>query len=262
VRDSKQAEALIAGLEKALAPLRDFHDRLLKTIELNQDKIASAAERALVILQGIQTMARDLPEHMRMACSELAAHGWYIDGDFGAGFAGDLVRALRAGNHEWVNAQLIADYRERLPTIKAALFECYPRRVKILSATFVAHERGEYELSVPVFLAQADGICLDVTKQSMFRKDWRSGKPAVAQYAESFDSDEFHSAVLAPLKVVHSIALSEKERRKGFGGPNRHQVLHGEVVDYGTELNSFKAISLLSYLSWVLRLDAERALGR
>ena len=33
---------------------------------------------------------------------------------------------------------------------------------------------------------------------------------------------------------------------------NRHEVLHGESVDYGTEINSLKAISLLYYIASVL----------
>ena len=38
---------------------------------------------------------------------------------------------------------------------------------------------------------------------------------------------------------------------------NRHQVLHGEVVDYGTEENSLKAISLLNYCATVLPEPAD-----
>jgi hypothetical protein len=89
----------------------------------------------------------------------------------------------------------------------------------------------------------------------MFVRDQKSGKPAVAQFAENFVSDDLHYAVLAPLTAVHSIASSKKDRPKDFDGPNRHQVLHGESLSYNTELNSFKAISLLSYLSWVLHMD-------
>jgi len=39
----------------------------------------------------------------------------------------------------------------------------------------------------------------------------------------------------------------------------RHAVLHGESVDYGTEINSLKAISLLQYVSGVLARDATAA---
>ena len=37
----------------------------------------------------------------------------------------------------------------------------------------------------------------------------------------------------------------EAERDTSFGALNQHQVLHGESVNYATEENSLKAISLL-----------------
>jgi len=255
---NKQSEELARRLSSALAPLHEFTDRLMSTLQVNQEAIARWAQQGAELVQNIQRFLRNLPEHMRTACAELADEGWYIDGDFGAGACGELVRAIRAGNREWVNGQLVEDYTQRLPAVKAALFERYPHRAKILRAAFAAHERGDYELSVPVFLAQADGICLEVTRHSMFIKN--NGKPEVAKYTESFDLDELHAAVLTPLRGVHAIGLSQKERPKDFGGLNRHQVLHGESVNYDTELNSCKAISLLSYLEWVLHLDRRPAI--
>jgi hypothetical protein len=255
---NKQGQELAYRLSSALAPLQEFSNRLASTLQVNQEAVARWAQQGAELARNIQRFLRELPEHMRAACKELADEGWYIDGDFGAGACGDLARAIRAGNREWANEQLVEDYTLRLPAIKAALFERYPHRAKILRAAFAAHERGEYELSVPVFLAQADGICLEVTRHSMFIKS--NGKPEVAKYTESLNPEEFHDAVLTPLRGVHAIGLSQKERPKDFSGLNRHQVLHGETVTYDTELNSCKAISLLSYLEWVLHFDLKEAI--
>ena len=255
---NKQGEELVLKLSRALSPLQEFSDRLVSALQANQEAIGRWVQQGADLAQDIQRFLRELPEHMKAACVALADEGWYIDGDFGAGACGDLLRAVRAGNKEWVNEQLVEDYTQRLPAVKASLFERYPDRAKILRAAFAAHERGEYELSVPVFLAQADGICYEVTKHFMFIKN--NGKPAVAEYAESFGLDEFHAAVLMPLRSAHAIGLSQKQRPRGFSGLNRHQVLHGESVNYNTELNSCKAISLLSYLEWVLHLDRKEAI--
>jgi len=48
------------------------------------------------------------------------------------------------------------------------------------------------------------------------------------------------------------ISASEHERGDAFVGLNRHQVLHGESTQYGTEMNSLKAISLLNYVAHIL----------
>jgi len=50
----------------------------------------------------------------------------------------------------------------------------------------------------------------------------------------------------------HPLWQSSSERGSSFKGLNRHQILHGEVIDYGTRRNSLKTIAFLSWLNWVL----------
>ena len=52
------------------------------------------------------------------------------------------------------------------------------------------------------------------------------------------------------------VPLRSPEFRRGesFTGLNRHSVFHGESVDYDTERNSLKSVSLLAYLHWMPRL--------
>ena len=50
---------------------------------------------------------------------------------------------------------------------------------------------------------------------------------------------------------------SEKERDSSFDALNRHQVLHGEAVDYAKEENSLKAISLLDCFRGIYRRVAQ-----
>ena len=48
------------------------------------------------------------------------------------------------------------------------------------------------------------------------------------------------------------LALSSKDRSIGFSELNRHQIIHGEVTDYGTEENSLKAVAFLNFCALVL----------
>ena len=48
------------------------------------------------------------------------------------------------------------------------------------------------------------------------------------------------------------LALSSKDRSPEFSELNRHQVLHGEVTEYGTEENSLKAVAFLNFCALVL----------
>ena len=123
----------------------------------------------------------------------------------------------------------------------------YPSRDAILTDAFEAHRKGKYTLSVPVFLAQADGI---------FAEESRGG-PTVFMERERKTAAADHSD-RAPVTVVKRwldvfgnvlpLWMSRKDRSSAsFEGLNRHLVLHGESVDYHTEENSLKAISLLHY---------------
>lgn len=50
-------------------------------------------------------------------------------------------------------------FRGRAVEITSTLKTAFPPRAKIIESAFAAHARGEYELCIPVFFAQADGIC-------------------------------------------------------------------------------------------------------
>lgn len=50
----------------------------------------------------------------------------------------------------------------------------------------------------------------------------------------------------------HELFMSEKLRSEDFNGLNRHEVMHGKVINYGTELNSLKAIYFLSAINVLL----------
>ena len=57
--------------------------------------------------------------------------------------------------------------------------------------------------------------------------------------------------VLFSLLVDEALPLWASEYRRGddFCGLNRHMVLHGESIDYGTKKNSLKTISLINYVT-------------
>jgi len=60
------------------------------------------------------------------------------------------------------------------------------------------------------------------------------------------------AALLSPLAQILPISASQRERQDGTTALNRHMVLHGESLDYGTKANSLKAISLINYVTQIL----------
>ena len=180
----------------------------------------------------------------------LGTHGWYLDLEIPLPGLWKLEKALADGDAHEAEQALIKYFRERTPEIEKSLIKNFPNRAKVLCSAFKAHSRGEYDLSVPVFLAQTDGICQELIGTELFRK---GRVHATAKYVEKLAMDSFRTALLYPLSVTLPIWASERERNDTFADLNRHQVLHGESTEYGTELNSLKAISLLNYIAQVLR---------
>ncbi|PIV20279.1 MAG: hypothetical protein COZ69_04115 [Deltaproteobacteria bacterium CG_4_8_14_3_um_filter_45_9] len=201
----------------------------------------------------LQESFRRLPPRTQEAVLLLGEHGWYLDLEMPIPGLWELKKALSEGNVEEAEEALAEYFTGRLDEIEASIIERFPNRQKMIRAAFNAHRRQEYELSIPVFLAQTDGICKEVIKQYLFIKQNR--KPRTAIYVEQIASNTFRAALLQPLAHPLPIAASERERAKGFNELNRHMVLHGESLDYGTQINSLKAISLINYVARVLTLD-------
>ncbi len=185
----------------------------------------------------------------REALQKWAELGWYCDPDMPWTALSQCARAIDKGDtREGIEA--IREYfQEQLDTIEKKLATSYPHRRQVLHDAFNAHREGKYNLSVPVFLTQADGIWEEKFSTNLFSHKGR----------EKAVNDDILQVKHGLFRSIYSLFLtpkplwkSESERSSSFDELNRHQVLHGEVVNYGTEQNSLKVISFLSCLCWIL----------
>ncbi|HHL40468.1 MAG TPA: hypothetical protein ENJ37_08175 [Deltaproteobacteria bacterium] len=201
--------------------------------------------------EGLQWSFKELPPKTQEALILLGTHGWYLDLEMPIPSLWQLKKALAEGNVQEAEDALVQYFEERLEEIETSIVGRFPKREKVIKAAFSAHRRCEYELSIPVFLSQTDGICKEVVNEYFFIK--QNKKPRTAIYVEQIAADTYRAALLSPLAHSLPIGASEKERGPGFTELNRHMVLHGESLDYGTKINSLKAISLINYMAHVLK---------
>lgn len=203
--------------------------------------------------EGLQRSFRELPPRMQEALILLGRHGWYLDLEMPLPSLWELKKALTDGNIAEAEDALVKYYDSRTDEIEKSIVARFTNRQKLISAAFNAHRRQEYELSIPVLLAQTDGICKEVVNEYLFIKHNR--KPRTTIYVEQVESDTYRAVLLSPLAQTLPIGASEHERDDGFSELNRHMVLHGESLDYGNKINSLKAISLINYVAHVLKTD-------
>ena len=193
----------------------------------------------------------ELPDETKATLLLLGENGWYLDLDMSLPQLHEIEKELLSKNVADVDQFLMDYYDDNLDSIEKNICTLFPKRALILSKAFSAHRNGDYELSVPVLIAQSDGICKEEINYCIFTK--KDKKPELAQYVESLAADDFQRALMAPLTEILPIMKSEKDRGASFTELNRHMVLHGESCDYGTKLFSSKAISLVNYIANVLK---------
>ncbi len=208
----------------------------------------------------LRRLANEIPERDRKALQRLGEEGWFLDPEMPANLPQHIEPLFDERPDEM--AEWLSDFfRSRLDAIKGNLIDSYPNRGHLFQQAFEAHREGKYGLSIPVFLIQADGIFWERTpeRQNLFisRQRERAYSEYVSQISNSYIAIHLH-----PLSIHLPLWMNQDERAErgdSFVGLNRRQVIHGESVDYGTEQNSLKAISLLSYLRWILGMPDERA---
>lgn len=154
---------------------------------------------------------------------------------------------------------MVQYHRKKLDFVENELVRCYPKRLKPIEAAFTAHKNlGEigYFLSIPVFIAQTDGILTEITKvESPMSTRKTKGQRKEINAADTLrnrigSKTELHD-LLQPLLIIKQsdFLKSSAERNKtSVDVLNRHQVMHGESCDYGNEINSLKALSLLAFV--------------
>jgi len=206
------------------------------------------------ILQSISATFRTLPKleemvapRVRKAVTILATNGWFVSDKIDRFDVFDLAEEGRLTD---ASRTLVKYFRSHLRSIQHLLSEAFPEREQIFHQAFRAHRKKLYFLSVPIFLIQADGICFDVLGANYFRK--RKRRPATADLVKDISGTPYLGAFLEPLRIILPVSKDTRYLDSKGRDFNRHSILHGLTASYGTEINSFKSLSLVHFLSTVV----------
>jgi len=112
-------------------------------------------------------------------------------------------------------------------------------RVSLIEKAIDHHLAGAYEASIPIILAQIDGMSRDLTGQSFFSK----------ANSDPYIDDKTLAGMEENLPVVRSVFSEDLKESGSFGYVSRHGVLHGRDLGYATRVNSTKTIVLVAALA-------------
>ncbi len=214
------------------------------------DLAARTADQVRSLVDVLDRSLRELPERYRAALTAFGEHGWYLDPYFPVADTFAVGEAYEQGAVDRADTYLCDWTEGQLSRIVESASKRFSHRATIITAAGDAHRQGAYVLSIPVLLSQADGICIEVTHLQLFS---RRASAALRQHFEGLVLTALARALLEPLlwelPMSASTRADDPDNSECF---SRHAVLHGISVSYGTRPNSCRALSLLSYVTWVL----------
>lgn len=233
---------------------------LRNTISTAIQRVAQDAQPTLLALAGIdwQTVLSEIEElHPKSAAAMMRVfeHGWFFGWHDGLGNLFELVTSLTSAKDQDIDRIMIEYYTRNLDAFSDELGSHYPERRNPILAAKRAHRELQSDgffLSVPVYIAQADGLLAQLTEMKMGLRD--APKAIRGRYGENTSALELLRPIIAINDSDFMLSSSQRESREKFDSLNRHQVLHGERSDYGTEANSLKAFSLLVFVGLHLPL--------
>src|SRR5258708_1192874 len=113
----------------------------------------------------------DLDQKLREHVILLARGGWYPYREMTLGTMQLAAEDIAQDKYQDADGKMGKVFEQGYQNIKSHIVAKLPaKRSVVLASSFKAHESGDYLLSVPVFLIQAEGICLDVTNVQLYSK--------------------------------------------------------------------------------------------
>jgi len=233
--------------KKFIAGLNNFIE-VLKTGEWLLRKINTNLPEFVEVLHTFINYIDSLPENTTKALRVLYGYGWYVDVKNIDIISMHILSKDLVFNESEVNTYFIDKYNNLSDEILQQIISMFPHREVIVTKAFRAHKNNDYELSIPVLLAQIDGVCFDFTKYEYFKKT-NASNPKTSKYFDDIKVNELFDRLLEPLKKTTSLSQNtdiEAVYQNYF--LNRHMIMHGKDVSYATEINSCKVISFLAYI--------------
>lgn len=241
-----------------MGPTANALDAAMKDLRSckSSDEILNKSRPIISLLREVDTASPG--PYFTKVCNEvfdgLAAMGWFLDTFMWCEEVDEINTLIKAGKDNDVDAKMIEHFKEHSLKIEADLSSRLPGRTHLFRQTFEAHRQGLYAVSVGAFLSQADGVCEELRNGFYFLSKPAPGtnerRPESADYVDRLGDDitRMSEAMLRPLRKMLPIHTQMKNLPLGSNVFNRHAILHGRATTYDTELNSYKAMSLLNYV--------------
>jgi hypothetical protein len=168
----------------------------------------------------------------------LSTYGWYISEMIPVTDVFKIHELFKSGKIDEADTLMANHYRKNYEQIIRRIISRHKDRKTLIEEASRAHLNQMYFASTILFISQADGIC--------------DGKIFVRSDKKLSSTEKDHTPDIVYETLGKQSAIDEDSRKtvsNYYSELNRHNVMHGLRIDYGTEINSLKALSLLSFVA-------------
>jgi hypothetical protein len=99
-----------------------------------------------------------IDEEYKLFSVMLSDEGWYLDYDLAVETLSSLYIIQVKTESNVLDKYMVDFYKKKLNIIINFFQKEFPKRYLILEKAFKAHKKGDFELSIPVFLSQIEGL--------------------------------------------------------------------------------------------------------
>lgn len=244
LKQTVNATQFLDELHATSRSIQDALDRFAKSISLS----------VLPSLSAFADGVLRLPDELRLMVQVMAERGWFISSEMDMSHLRAFQQLHKTSQIPEIDTLMSKWIDQQIPRILESAVQQFPDRKTILEAAISAHHNGQFALSVPVLLIQVEGMCIEKLGKHLYAT--KNGVPRTKATTENLIDGTLSEAFLLPLREVHGLTASKNDRGKWPDAPNRHEIIHGIATDYGTRLNSLKALSLLDYFVTFVASDA------
>lgn len=206
------------------------------------------------------------------AIEEFAGKGWAPSSGMPVNVYRDALSVLHDGaewdhveavlHQGWTDSGTLDHLASKLRVLGAGddeLRSFANQRASLVGKAWQHHCHGAYEASIPIVLAQIDGITHDATTTTEEPSGRSFFSLSRERQADVID-DETLAGHNEALPVVRKWFSSKYPLTESAGTANRHGVLHGRELAYDTAANSTKVfVLLLAVWEWANRHLAREA---
>lgn len=239
---------------------------------------ALGGEASIKVLKEHQQFTDDL-RILADAAGSISRHGWALSKYTPLAGCRKALEMVEAGVSDdqidevltaaWNQSGLFDTLASRVGVLGAADPELHAiglERQRLVQKAIVHHRKGAFEASIPILLAQIEGICRDATTTD----DCPDGRSFFTKRPDSREA-VIDDATVAGMECGLNAVRAWFSHAVPTSGPHRlgsrHGVLHGRDVAYDTILMSTKCLALLIAIwEWANRklglIAAERTRAR